>query len=107
MVPFLATLFFTTRQLHSDSRELEVESVERAKGGHVSQGPKGDPMMLGVIALQVLPDLLPSVFSLVRAWMTRGQGRAVIFKGMGIELEGSAGDLHNLLERLEKGVKNI
>jgi len=43
---------------------------------------------------------------LIQAWASRGQGRTVKFKGMGIEFEGSSEDLHKLLETLSKGKKS-
>jgi hypothetical protein len=92
-----------TRQLLSELRELDVESAELTKGGAVPAGAKGDPISIGSIALELLPSVLPSVLGLVQAWMSRGQGRTVKFKGMGIEFEGSAEDLHKLLETLSKG----
>ena len=95
-----------TRQLLSELRELDVESAELTKGGAAPAGAKGDPVSIGSIALELLPSVLPSVLGLVQAWASRGQGRAVKFKGMGIEFEGSAEDLHKLLEALSKG-KNL
>jgi len=94
-----------TRQLLSELRELDVESAELTKGGAAPAGTKGDPISIGSIALELLPSVLPSVFGLVQAWVSRGQGRTVKFKGMGIEFEGSSEDLHRLLEALSKGKK--
>ena len=91
-----------TRQLLSELRELDIESAELAKGGPAPAGTKGDPISIGSIALELLPSVLPSVLGLVQAWATRGQGRTVKFKGMGIEFEGSSEDLHKLLETLSK-----
>ena len=92
-----------TRQLFSELRELDIESAELTKGGAAPAGTKGDPITVGSIALQLLPTVLPSVVGLVQAWASRGQGRIVKFKGMGIEFEGSSEDLHRLLEALSKG----
>ena len=92
-----------TPQLLSELRELDVESAELTKGGSAPAGTKGDPISIGSIALELLPSVLPSVFGLVQAWVSRGQGRTVKFKGVGIEFEGSSEDLHKLLETLSKG----
>jgi hypothetical protein len=92
-----------TRQLLSELRELDVESVELTKGGTAPAGSKGDPITLGSIAIQVLPAVLPSVIGLVQSWAARGQGRTVKFKGKGIEFEGSPEDFQKLIEALEKG----
>ena len=92
-----------THQLLSELRELDVESAGLAKGGSAPEGSKGDPMVIGSIALELLPAVLPSVLGLVQAWLTRGQGRIVKFKGEGIEFEGSSEELRKLLEALAKG----
>jgi hypothetical protein len=94
-----------TRQLLSELRDLDVESAQLTRGGTAPAGTKGDPISIGSIALELLPSVLPSVVGLVQAWASRGQGRTVKFKGMGIEFEGSSEDLHKLLETLSKGKK--
>ena len=94
-----------TRQLLSELRELDVESAELTKGGPAPAGTKGDPISIGSIALELLPSVLPSVFGLVQAWASRGQGRTIKFKGEGIEFEGSLEDLQKLLETLDKARK--
>jgi hypothetical protein len=94
-----------TRQLLSELRELKVESAELAQGGLAPQGSKGDPITIGSIALGVLPAAIPGVITLVQAWMTRGQGRTVKFKGKGIEFEGSPEELQKFLRTLEEGRK--
>jgi hypothetical protein len=99
-----------TRQLLSELREMDVESAELAKGGVPPTGTKSvDPVMMGNIAIAVLPALLPQVVGLVQAWATRGHGRSVKFKGKVagqlIDFEGSAEELQKLLETLSKGKK--
>ena len=94
-----------TRQLLSELRESDVESVELAKGGPAPEGSKGDVVTMGAIAIAVLPTVLPNVITLIQAWVMRGQGRTVKFKGKGIEFEGSPEELQKLLEKLEKGKK--
>jgi hypothetical protein len=94
-----------TRQLLSELRDLDVESAELAKGKPAPDGSKGDPITIGNIALEVLPAAIPSVIALVQAWITRGQGRTVKFKGRGIEFEGSPEELQKLLRSLDKGMK--
>jgi hypothetical protein len=94
-----------TRQLLSELRELNVESVELVRAGTAPAGSKGDPVTIGSIALQVLPAVLPSVVGMVQAWASRGQGRTVKFKGKGIEFEGSPEELQQVLATLGKGRK--
>jgi hypothetical protein len=57
------------------------------------------------LAIEVLPAVLPSVIALVQAWVMRGQGRTVKFKGKGIEFEGSPEELKKLLASLDMGKK--
>lgn len=90
-----------TRQLLFQLRESDVESAELTKGV-APAGAKGDSISIGSIALELLPSVLPAVLGLLQAWLARGQGRTVKFKGMGIEFEGSSEDLHKLLETLSK-----
>jgi hypothetical protein len=94
-----------TRQLLSELKQLDVESAQLTKGQPAPAGTKGDPISIGSIALELLPSVLPSVFGLVQAWASRGQGRTVKFKGEGIEFEGSLEDLQKLLDVLDKGKK--
>lgn len=91
------------RQLLFEVRELDVESAHLAKSGPAPVGSKGDAITMGTIVLQVVPAVLPSVLSLVQAWVSRGQGRYVKFKGMGIEFEGSSQELQKILEMISKG----
>ena len=94
-----------TRNLLKELRETDVTSANLVSIGTAPQGSKGDPITIGMLALEVLPVAIPSVIALVQAWVMRGQGRTVKFKGNGIEFEGSAEELQKLLEKLEKGKK--
>lgn len=94
-----------TRNLLKELRETDVSSVSLVSIGTAPAGSKGDPVTIGTLALEVLPVALPGVIALVQAWVMRGQGRTVKFKGKGIEFEGSPEELKKLLEKLEKGRK--
>ena len=94
-----------TRQLLSEIRGLNVESVELRKSGPSPEGSKGDAVTIGSIIISALPTVLPAVVALLQAWASRGQGRIVKFKGKGIEFEGSAEELRYLLAKFEKGKK--
>lgn len=94
-----------TRQLLSELRELDIESAELTKGEAAPKGSKGDPVTIGSIAVEVLPLAIPGVITLVQAWVSRGQGRTVKFKGKGFEFEGSPEEFQKLLITLEKGKK--
>jgi hypothetical protein len=94
-----------TRNLLKELRETDVESANLVSIGTAPVGSKGDPVTIGTLAIEVLPVAIPSVIALVQAWVMRGQGRTVKFKGKGIEFEGSPEELKKLLEKLEKGKK--
>lgn len=94
-----------TRNLLAELRETDVESVSLVSTGQAPAGSKGDPITIGQLAIEVLPAAIPSVIALIQAWVMRGQGRTVKFKGNGIEFEGSPEELNKLLEKLEKGKK--
>ena len=94
-----------TRNLLKELRGTDVTSANLVSIGPAPEGSKGDPVTIGMLALDVLPTALPSVIALVQAWVMRGQGRTVKFKGKGIEFEGSPEELQKLLAKLEKGKK--
>jgi hypothetical protein len=94
-----------TRGLLSELQETNVEKVSLVSVGKAPEGSKGDLVTLGQLALEVLPTAVPSVIALIQAWIMRGQGRTVKFKGKGIEFEGSPEELKKLLASLEKGGK--
>ena len=99
-----------TRNLFAELRETEVESVELVTSGTAPAGSKStDPVTTGAIAIAVLPTVLPKIVEMVQAWVLRGHGRTVKFKGkisgQTIEFEGHPEDLQKLLETLSKGKK--
>ena len=94
-----------TRNLLSELRGTDVESANLVSIGTAPEGSKGDPVTIGMLALDVLPTAIPSVIALIQAWVMRGQGRTVKFKGRGIEFEGSPEELQKLLATLEKNKK--
>ena len=94
-----------TRQLLSEIKETDVDSVELGKSKTVPDGTKGDPITIGTIILAAVPAVLPKVIDLIQAWSMRGSNRTIKFKGKGIEFEGSPEELNKLLAKLEKGKK--
>jgi hypothetical protein len=99
-----------TRQLLSELRETNVESVRLATSGVVPAGTKSiDPVTTGAIAIAVLPTFLPKVIDAVQAWAMRGNGRTVKFKGkvggQMVEFEGHSEDLEKLISTLTKRKK--
>jgi hypothetical protein len=91
-----------TRNLLSELRETDVESVDLVSSEAAPLGSKGDPITIGTLAMTVMPIVLPVVIDMIKAWASRGQGRTVKFKGKGIEFEGSPEELQKLLASLKK-----
>jgi hypothetical protein len=86
-------------------RELDVESAELAAAGPAPAGAKaGEAITLGAVALAVLPAILPKVLDYIQAWVLRGRGRVVKFKGKlaghEVEFEGTAAELRMVLAAL-------
>ena len=99
-----------TRQLLSELRETEVESVDLVKSEDIPSGAKsGEAVTMGSLVVSALPTVLPAVITVVQGWVTRAQGRTVKFKGkIGremIEFEGPPEELQKLLATLDKGNK--
>jgi hypothetical protein len=94
-----------TRQLLSELRGLNVESVKLVKGDSLPTGAKGDPAIIGSIVLEILPDLVPIAFSLVQTWALRRRGRTVKIKSTDLVFEGSPEEFQQFLATREKGKK--
>jgi hypothetical protein len=94
-----------TRNLLNELRGSNVLSANLVSAGAAPKGSKGDPVTIGMLALEVLPAAAPSLIALVQAWVMRGQGRTVKFKGKGFEFEGSPQDFEKFLSTLQKGKK--
>jgi hypothetical protein len=94
-----------TRNLLNELKGGDIVSAELVSAGTAPKGSKGDAVTIGMLALAVLPEAAPSIIALVQAWVMRGQGRTVKFKGKGIEFEGSPEELQKLLATLDKGKK--
>lgn len=92
-----------TRNLLSELRETDIESVNLVSTGPGPEGSKGDPVTIGTLAVIALPVVLQGVIDVIKAWVERGKGRTVKFKSKGIEFEGSPEELEKVLNRLAKG----
>ena len=83
-----------TYHLLREIRELEVESAELVTAGAAPKGTRSAEIVtIGALAVAVLPTVLPKLIEVLQAWIMRGQGRTVKFKGrLGIgeiEIEGA------------------
>ena len=96
-----------TRQLLMELRDEDVESAELVREASQTKGAKSvEAITLGAIVMAVLPKAVPKIIELLQAWIERGTGRRVSFKGEiggeNIEFEGDSKDFKVFLESLEK-----
>ena len=96
-----------TRQFLSELKDTDVESVSLASGSAVPTGAKSiDPVSIGALVMTVAPTVLPKVIDLVQAWVARGSGRTVKFKGKvgkrQIEFEGPPEEFSKVLAQLNR-----
>ena len=74
-------LDLATRQLLDEVRESDVKSAEVASAGAAPGGAKAaGTETLGMLAVQVLPGMIPALFGLLRDWASRREGRSVKVK---------------------------
>jgi hypothetical protein len=94
-----------TRQLGTELRELDIESVALASAGDAPEGAKsGDVAALGALVVQLFPSVVPPLIGLLQAWSLRGHGRSVTIKiasaDRSIELQYPVGTSEAELDRL-------
>ena len=70
-----------TRLLLDEIQEIDVESVELVGDEAVPEGAKSvEVAELGMLAVQVLPAVVPMLVNFLQAWSRRGEGRTVKIK---------------------------
>ena len=70
-----------TRQLLDEVRESDVQSAAVVAGEAAPGGAKaGGIEILGTLAVEVLPAMIPALFGLLRDWARRRNGRSVKVK---------------------------
>jgi hypothetical protein len=100
-----------TRQLLSELKNIDLETVKLASHEILSDGAKNttEAVTVGVILLAVLPTMLPKLIEFLQSWTLQGKSRIIKFKGkvanQQIEFEGSLLDMEKLLATLEKKQK--
>ncbi|MCC6569399.1 MAG: hypothetical protein IT315_09190 [Anaerolineales bacterium] len=94
-----------TRNLLNELRGSDALSADLVSSGAAPQGTKGDLVTVGMLALEVLPAAAPSLIAMVQAWVMRGQGRTVKFKGKGFEFEGSPEEFEKFLSTFQSKKK--
>lgn len=96
-----------TRQLLMEIRDEDVESADLVREDSIPEGAKSmEAVTLGAIVMAVLPKAIPKLIELVQAWIERGTGRRVVFKGQvngeDVEFEGDSKDFKLFLESLNQ-----
>lgn len=67
-----------TRQLQGEILEQEVESVDLLKEDIVPEGTKSaEAVTWGVLAVSVLPNVLPKLIEFLQLWTMRGESRKI------------------------------
>ena len=91
-----------TSQLRSRLLELDVDDVERARGGAIPEGARAvDPVTLGALVVTLAPAVLQAVVSLVETWTKhrRVGGVTLTIDGSTLELkEASQAEQDRLVE---------
>jgi hypothetical protein len=59
------------QRLRRDIQQLDVDSVEFARGGVAPAGAKGDPVTMATLAVTLAPVVLKSLFDLLQGWTSR------------------------------------
>lgn len=103
-------LDYITRQLLSELKNFDLESVKLAAGDEAPAGTKGvDSVTMGTIVMAILPSMLPQVLEFLQSWTLQSRGRSIKFKGkiaeQQIDFEGSFDELQKLVALLEKEQK--
>jgi hypothetical protein len=81
-------IFDLTNSLNRELLDLGVGQVARPAEGAVPEGAKGEPFTWGVLALAVVPTLLPKLVEFIQSWALRGENRVVKIKTpQGLEIE--------------------
>jgi hypothetical protein len=91
-----------TRDLLSEIKRTDVESVSLLSAGQGPHGSKGDLITIGALTMTALPIVLPGVVDIIKAWIARAPNRTVKFKGRGIDFEGTPEQLEKVLVALNK-----
>jgi hypothetical protein len=69
------------RNLRTEIRELDIESVELVREETLPKGAKSaEAVTLGALAVAVLPGVVPKLVDLLQTWSMRGVNRAVKVK---------------------------
>lgn len=70
-----------TRMLFREIQDLDVESIEFTSGEAVPIGTKSvDTITIGMLAVAVLPTVIPELIKFLQAWSLRGENRTVKIK---------------------------
>lgn len=86
-----------TRQLRDEIQELDVKSVDLVKGEPPPDGSRGDAVMLGALAVELLPTITPDLICFLKNWLTHRRNQKIKIKivagDRSIEVEYSPEDM--------------
>jgi hypothetical protein len=71
-----------------DIRDLGVESIGRPPHENLPEGAKGEPVTWGILALAVMPNLVPRLVEFLQSWTLQKENCVVKIKTpAGLEVE--------------------
>jgi hypothetical protein len=98
-----------THYLMHNLQDLGVESIGRPSDENFPAGAKGDPLTWGVLAVAVLPNLVPRLVEFLQSWTLQKEDCVVKIKTpAGLEVEFTPekrltpAELTSLVERFSK-----
>jgi hypothetical protein len=76
-----------TRRLRTELQELPIESASLVAGETPAGAKSGDAITLGALAVSLAPVVVPAFVDFLKSWMARKEGRTIIVKRKGTEIQ--------------------
>jgi len=76
-----------TRRLRTELQELPIESASLVAGEAPAGAKAGDAITLGALAVSLAPVVVPAFVDFLKSWMARREGRTIIVKRKGTEIQ--------------------
>ncbi len=75
-----------TSRLRRELLELEIDSVERVRGGSAPAGAKGDPVTLASLIVTLAPVVVPAMITALQSWLNRHDRTSVTLERNGAKI---------------------
>lgn len=76
-----------TRRLRAELQELPIESASLVAAEKPAGTKAGDAITLGALAVSLAPVVVPAFVDFLKSWMARKEGRTVVVRRKGTEIE--------------------